>query len=623
MTWVLAAALSMLVAAPPQDDDDEELATVVVTATRHPRLIGQEPLRVEAVPAEEIAENSTVRPGDLTSLLQELPGVRFDSGSAGFGASGLHLRGFPARHALVLRDGLPLPTGDTAGFGLLQIPPLDLQRVEVIKGVSTPLYGSSALAGVLNLVSASGPGDSAVTFSTGSRGVTDMVAFLRPDDADSPDMSLLVADSRQTRQDIDGDHWYEIPGYTRRSLRPRWTMRDAAGRSLSVTASLMDEDRVGGTADASSALGRGFALRLRNKVRDIGFAAKLSADGDDGLEVRGSVHEGSRTQRVDARVDDTTQHESWLEATRTGSIGMHDWLVGASLQHQRFVFPARTDLAYARTRTGVFVSDSFALPQDWAWQIGARYESVGGEALRSARIAGLYKVGPSADIRLSLARGASPASYDLPELDDAGIGALARSTATRAEVATTASLDIDWRLEDLELVAGAFTGRVDHLLDLRRLPDGRLELHNSPTPLRVDGLETVARYVEGPWHIMASWTQLRTDAPLTPRYTGELAMLHEVAGRWRLGLEFAFTGPQRLDPPGTADAPATCEVSVLAARQWHGVTLFINGMNLNDSRQTRRTPLLGGSSALGALPVREAWGSLSGRTINIGVRVGI
>ena len=41
-------------------DDDDELSTVLISSTRIPRLIGDEPLKVEAVPAEEIAENSTV-----------------------------------------------------------------------------------------------------------------------------------------------------------------------------------------------------------------------------------------------------------------------------------------------------------------------------------------------------------------------------------------------------------------------------------------------------------------------------------------------------------------------------------------------------------------------------------
>ena len=188
-------------------DDDDELSTVLISSTRIPRLIGDEPLKVEAVPAEEIAENSTVRPGDVTSLLVELSGVRFEASSAGLGATGLRLRGFPARHALVLLDGLPLASEATASFGLLQFPPLDLQRVEVIKGSANSLYGEDALAGVLNLVSMPSQGPSIVMTDLGSGGADNVTAFLRPEDSQSPESSLLLYRSRQPRDDPDKDGW--------------------------------------------------------------------------------------------------------------------------------------------------------------------------------------------------------------------------------------------------------------------------------------------------------------------------------------------------------------------------------------------------------------------------------
>src|SRR3546814_19052177 len=53
----------------------------------------------------------------------------------------------------MIRDGFPLYSGFSGGLGLLQIAPLDLQQVEVIKGSSSTLYGGGAIAGLVNLVS--------------------------------------------------------------------------------------------------------------------------------------------------------------------------------------------------------------------------------------------------------------------------------------------------------------------------------------------------------------------------------------------------------------------------------------------------------------------------------------
>ncbi len=152
---VLASAL--LVPDAHADEDDAKLDSIVVTATRTTALIRDQPVLVEVVPQEEIEENLTVQPGNLSALLHELPGVRFQAASPGLGGAGLQLRGLPTRDTLVLSDGLPLLGAEPDAFGLLQTLPLDLQRVEVIKGAASALYGGSALGGVLNLVSRAAP----------------------------------------------------------------------------------------------------------------------------------------------------------------------------------------------------------------------------------------------------------------------------------------------------------------------------------------------------------------------------------------------------------------------------------------------------------------------------------
>src|SRR6266851_7877676 len=101
--------LSLLAALPirgwADDDDEVPLNQIIVTATRTPGLIRDEPLRVEAVPADEIEENLTEQPGNLSTLLNELPGVRVQSAAPGLGGAGLQLRGMPTRHTLVLKIG--------------------------------------------------------------------------------------------------------------------------------------------------------------------------------------------------------------------------------------------------------------------------------------------------------------------------------------------------------------------------------------------------------------------------------------------------------------------------------------------------------------------------------------
>ena len=86
----IVAAILTLASRPVWSADTDGavgLEEIIVTSTRTPTLIREEPLRVEAVPAEEIEENLTVQPGNLTSLLNELPGVRVQSAAPGLGGT--------------------------------------------------------------------------------------------------------------------------------------------------------------------------------------------------------------------------------------------------------------------------------------------------------------------------------------------------------------------------------------------------------------------------------------------------------------------------------------------------------------------------------------------------------
>ena len=86
-------------------------------------------------------------------MLTETNGLRVQVTSPSLGAASVRVQGLRGRYTQVLADGLPLygPAG-TIG-SVLQIPPMDLGQVEVIKGVASALYGAAALGGVINLMS--------------------------------------------------------------------------------------------------------------------------------------------------------------------------------------------------------------------------------------------------------------------------------------------------------------------------------------------------------------------------------------------------------------------------------------------------------------------------------------
>ena len=160
----------------PAPTIEEEVT--VVAKTRTGRRIEEEPPRVEALDREEIEEKMLMRPGDIVMMLNEMGGMRVQATSPSLGATSVRIQDMRGRYTRVLSDGLPLYGSQPGGLGLLQIPPVDLGQVEVIKGVASALHRAGAMGGVINLLSRR-PGDEPereVPLNQSTPGATDGVA---------------------------------------------------------------------------------------------------------------------------------------------------------------------------------------------------------------------------------------------------------------------------------------------------------------------------------------------------------------------------------------------------------------------------------------------------------------
>ncbi len=131
----------------------QEENEVVVTSTRSSRSIANIPTRIETISGEELQEKGNMKPGDIRMLLNESTGIQTQQTSATSYNSSIRIQGLDGKYTQIIRDGFPLYIAFSGGLGLLQIVPLDLKQVEVIKGSSSTLYGGGAIAGLVNLIS--------------------------------------------------------------------------------------------------------------------------------------------------------------------------------------------------------------------------------------------------------------------------------------------------------------------------------------------------------------------------------------------------------------------------------------------------------------------------------------
>jgi iron complex outermembrane receptor protein len=156
----IIAGLLILAAIGPVQAEEEALLLpeLTVTASRWDEQALKVPQQMTIVERQQIAE---LHPGSIVDVLRTIPGLMVrDTSGAGITAQ-VDMRGFGAtasQHTLVLLDGRRLNSLDLSGVDFTSIPVDSIERIEVMHGASSVLYGDGAVGGVINLITREGKG---------------------------------------------------------------------------------------------------------------------------------------------------------------------------------------------------------------------------------------------------------------------------------------------------------------------------------------------------------------------------------------------------------------------------------------------------------------------------------
>ncbi len=618
-----------------------ELSGVMVSATRSGKRIEDEPLRVEVLAAEEVEEKLLMTPGDITMMLNETSGMRVQTTSPSLGGAAVRIQGLRGRYTQILADGLPLYGGQTGGLGLLQIPPMDLGGVEIIKGVASALYGSSALGGVINLISRRPEEDGAteVLLNQTTLGGTDAIGFMSRQLTDRWGYTLLTGGHRQSQVDRDDDGWTDLPGYERAVIRPRAFWTSPGGHSLMLTAGTTIEIREGGTTDGATVPGGGaFPENLRTNRYDGGLVGGFLLGESTILSVRGAAA-AQRHSHTFGGVRERDRHMTWLgETSLTIPRGVSLWVVGAAIQQERYDANDVAGFDYRFTTPAVFAQNTLTLTPSLSLTASVRVDQHSEYGAQLApRLSVLLRVGPTWTLRVSGGGGYFAPSPFTEETEVIGLAPLEPLQGIGEERARSASIDLGRTVGVIELNATVFGSVVDHPVGARAASGGldRVELLNLSGPTRTAGAELLVRWNPEPFHVTGSYTFVRSteqdpetgvrrDAPLTPRHQAGIVTMWEQDGRARAGLEVYYTGVQTLDDnPYRNRSKPYVHIGALAERRFGATRWFINAENLLGYRQTKYDPLVLPARGLGGRWTTDVWGPLEGRVANAGVRFDI
>lgn len=146
----------------PTPPGEVEAEQVVVSATRFDIPLDQSPASVSVISSQDMEQKQIERVSDA---LREVPGLSVvQTGTAGQLTS-VFIRGLRSEHTQVLLDGIPINQGLQGAFNFADLTTDDIDRIEVVRGPQSTLYGPRALAGVIQIFTKQGTGTPGVLFA--------------------------------------------------------------------------------------------------------------------------------------------------------------------------------------------------------------------------------------------------------------------------------------------------------------------------------------------------------------------------------------------------------------------------------------------------------------------------
>src|SRR5574343_482205 len=145
------------------------LDPVVITGSRTPQRVDEVLADVSVIERAQIERLGVT---GLADLLARLPGVQFGRNGGPGGTTSVYLRGTDSRHTLVLIDGVRVESQSTGGAPWEALPLSEVERIEVLRGPASALYGSDAIGGVVQIFTRrpGGPARLALGWGAGSDG---------------------------------------------------------------------------------------------------------------------------------------------------------------------------------------------------------------------------------------------------------------------------------------------------------------------------------------------------------------------------------------------------------------------------------------------------------------------
>lgn len=620
---------------------NHEVGSVTISTTRTGREIESEPSRVEAIDEEELDEKINMRPANISMVLHESTGIQVQQTSPTSNTQTIRIQGLDGRYTQILKDGFPSYGGFSGSLSVLEIPPLDLKQVEIIKGPAATLYGGDAIAGVVNFISKTPEEKPVTTFliNQTSAGGTDLSAF-NSQKFKRFGYTFLGSVNFQRAYDVDKDDFTELPRTRSFAINPRAFFYIDDKTSLMIGNSTSYQDRNGGDIFAvrgeSTALHSYFEKNLSSRnITTLSFDRNF-ADGSR-INAKQSIAFFNRELTTPGYIFKGRQFNSFSEASYFRVFGKHAVVFGGNILHDKFeekgTIGASGRRDESRTSVGGFIQDTVDITDRLSFEGGFRLEhskDYGTFAL--PRVSLLYRFNDEWTTRIGGGFGYKNPTMFTEDADRLLFrNVLSASRDLKAERSRGGTFDVNYRKTFAEKLSVNlnqmfFYTQITDPIVMRLRPDDFFEFRNEDSSVISRGFETNLRVGYGIMKVFAGYTftdakagYIAGDRRLTlmPRSRVNSSLVFEEHGNFKAGIEYYYQSRQTRDD--RSRTPSTWEAGIFAEKTFGKFSIFINGENIFDERQSRYENVV--FPPHNAPTFAEIWTHTEGRVINGGVKI--
>ena len=622
----------------------ENTEDVVISSTRTNSRIEDQAQMVEVLGQEDMEEESTIVPGNVSSILGDLAVITIQRTNPVTGNDAVRMQGLDPQYTQIMRDGIPLYGGFSGSLGVLSIAPLDLKQVEIIKGSASTLYGGGAIAGLINLISKT-PTDSpqaTILLNVSTLKETNGNFFLSGKKGKWGGTLFGGANWKQA-VDVNKDGFSEIPEDHNLSIHPRlfYTFSPKSQLIIGLTSTLNgrrsgDMQVIKGKADTNHVFMQ--ALNTLRNVVEVQYHHDFSPKNS--LEVKSAINSFWRDEKYYnyGFFFGGNILSSYSEISDRINAGRHTIVLGTNLVTESFRMARGLDPVllsnYDYVTLGAFVQDDWKITDKLLIQTGLRYDYHNiKHHFVLPRIAFFYK--PISNLSIRLAGGTGYKVPNVFTLSDPSATLLNNISDVKSERSLGANADINYRAligEDMVLTFNQafYATHIQNPIILSQNSLGQQLLKgadyytisygtDSYVSLSVKNIGIYVGYnhTEALQKRASVINPINSPVPFNPKDKLSGTLSYEITGKWRMGVEYSYVANQYV--ANARKVPSYGFIAAMIERKFKYGSLVLNGENLLDARQSKIEPLVTGTTK--APVFTPIWGYVEGRVINLSLKI--